>query len=86
MGWNTLRVVKQSEFFDGVAAEAYVYFVHSLYPVPADEGIVAAETEYGATFASAVASKNVFGTQFHPEKSGDVGLKILENFAKIVKR
>jgi glutamine amidotransferase len=86
MGWNTLRLVKPNEFFDGVADEAYVYFVHSLYPVPADEGIVAAETEYGATFASAVASKNVFGTQFHPEKSGDVGLKILENFANIVKR
>lgn len=86
MGWNTLRLVKQSEFFEGVADESYMYFVHSLYPVPADEGIVAAETEYGATFASAVASKNVFGTQFHPEKSGDVGLKILENFAKTVKR
>ena len=86
MGWNTLRIVKQSEFFDGVADEAYVYFVHSLYPVPADEGIVVAETEYGATFTSAVASKNVFGTQFHPEKSGEVGLKILENFAEIVKR
>jgi len=86
MGWNTLRLVKPNEFFDGVADEVYVYFVHSLYPVPADEGIVAAETEYGAMFASAVASNNVFGTQFHPEKSGDVGLKILENFAKIVKR
>ena len=86
MGWNTLRIVKPNDFFDGIADGAYVYFVHSLYPVPADEGIVAAETEYGATFASAVASKNMFGTQFHPEKSGDVGLKILENFAKIVKR
>ena len=86
MGWNTLRLVKQSEFFDGVADESYVYFVHSLYPVPTDKAIVAAETEYGATFTSAIASKNVFGTQFHPEKSGDIGLKILENFAKIVKR
>jgi glutamine amidotransferase len=47
---------------------------------------VATKTEYGATFTSAIASKNVFGTQFHPEKSGDIGLKILENFAKIVKR
>jgi len=86
MGWNTLRLVKQNPLFDGVADESYVYFVHSLYPVPTDKGIVAAETEYGATFTSAVASKNVFGTQFHPEKSGDIGLKILENFAKIVKR
>jgi glutamine amidotransferase len=86
MGWNTLRIVKQNQFFEGVDDESYVYFVHSLYPVPADKGIVAAETEYGTTFTSAIASKNVYGTQFHPEKSGDVGLKILENFAKIVRR
>jgi glutamine amidotransferase len=86
MGWNTLQLVKQTPLFDGVADESYVYFVHSLYPVPTDRAIVAAETEYGATFTSAIASKNVFGTQFHPEKSGDIGLKILENFAKIVKR
>jgi glutamine amidotransferase len=86
MGWNTLRIVKRNKFFDGVADESYVYFVHSLYPVPADKEIVAAETEYGTTFTSAIASKNVFGTQFHPEKSGDVGLKILANFAKIVRR
>jgi glutamine amidotransferase len=86
MGWNTLRIVKQNQFFEGVADGAYVYFVHSLYPVPVDKEIVAAETEYGATFTSAIASKNVYGTQFHPEKSGDAGLKILENFAKIVKR
>jgi glutamine amidotransferase len=86
MGWNTLRIVKPNALFDGVADGSYVYFVHSLYPVPTDKAIVAAETEYGATFTSAVTSKNVFGTQFHPEKSGDIGLKILENFAKIVKR
>jgi glutamine amidotransferase len=86
MGWNTLRIVKPNALFDGVADGSYVYFVHSLYPVPTDKTIVAAETEYGATFTSAVTSKNVFGTQFHPEKSGDIGLKILENFAKIVKR
>jgi glutamine amidotransferase len=86
MGWNSLRIVKPNEFFEGVADGSYVYFVHSLYPVPADKEIVAAETEYGETFTSAIAIKNVFGTQFHPEKSGDVGLKILDNFAKIVKR
>ena len=86
MGWNTLKLLKWNALFDGVADESYVYFVHSLYPVPADKDIVVSETEYGATFTSAIASKNVFGTQFHPEKSGDIGLKILENFAKIVKR
>jgi len=86
MGWNTLRLVKENQLFDGVDDESYVYFVHSLYPVPTDKAIVASETEYGETFTSAIASKNVFGTQFHPEKSGDTGLKILENFANIVKR
>ena len=86
MGWNTLRIVKQNGLFEGVDDESYVYFVHSLYPVPTDKEIVAAKTEYGTTFTSAIASKNVYGTQFHPEKSGDVGLKILENFAKIVRR
>jgi glutamine amidotransferase len=86
MGWNTLQIVKQKELFEGVADGSYVYFVHSLYPVPVDKGIVAAKTEYGTTFASAITSKNVFGTQFHPEKSGDIGLKILSNFATIVRR
>jgi glutamine amidotransferase len=86
MGWNTLRMVKQNEIWESLDDEAYVYFVHSLYPVPVDKEIVCAETDYGATFTSAIASKNVYGTQFHPEKSGDIGLKILKNFAKIVTR
>jgi imidazole glycerol-phosphate synthase subunit HisH len=86
MGWNTLRIVKQTELLDGVEDESYVYFVHSLYPVPLDKDLVCTETDYGTTFASATASKHVFGTQFHPEKSGDVGLKILKNFARTVKK
>ena len=86
MGWNTLNIVKQNELFDGIAEDSYVYFVHSLYPVPADKSIVCAQTEYGTTFTSAIASKNIYGTQFHPEKSGDIGLKILKNFAKKVVR
>jgi glutamine amidotransferase len=86
MGWNTLRIVRETPLFDGVKDDSYVYFVHSLYPVPENKGLVCAETEYGTTFASAIADKNVFGTQFHPEKSGDVGLKILRNFAKLVKK
>ncbi len=86
MGWNTLSIIKQNELFDGVAEDSYVYFVHSLYPVPVDKTIVCTQTEYGTTFTSAVANKNIYGTQFHPEKSGDIGLKILKNFAKIVTR
>jgi len=86
MGWNTLNMVKQNELFDGIAEGSYVYFVHSLYPVPVDKTLVCTQTEYGTTFTSAVATKNVYGTQFHPEKSGDSGLKILKNFAKVVVR
>jgi glutamine amidotransferase len=86
MGWNTLRIVKQNEILNDINDEAYVYFVHSLYPVPDDKDLTCTETDYGATFTSAIARRNVFGTQFHPEKSGDVGLQILKNFAKIIKK
>jgi len=86
MGWNTLRVVKQTRLLDEVADESYVYFVHSLYPIPNEKKLACTETDYGTTFASAIADKNVFGTQFHPEKSGEVGLKILKNFAILVKK
>ena len=71
---------------DDITDGAYVYFVHSLFPVPQDKEIVCTQTEYGLTFTSAIASKNIYGTQFHPEKSGDVGLQILKNFARAVAR
>jgi imidazole glycerol-phosphate synthase subunit HisH len=86
MGWNTLNFVKSNELFNGVAEGSYVYFVHSLYPKPIDKNILCTTTEYGTTFTSAVACKNIYGTQFHPEKSGDIGLAILRNFAKEVVR
>lgn len=86
MGWNTLHIVKDNELFEGVAEGSFVYFVHSLYPVPTDQSVVCTQTEYAQTFTSAVANKNIYGTQFHPEKSGDVGMQILRNFAKIVSR
>lgn len=84
MGWNTLDIVKPNELLEGIADGTYVYFVHSLYPVPKDQVIVCTNTTYGITFTSAICSKNIYGTQFHPEKSGDVGLQILRNFAKTV--
>ncbi len=86
MGWNTLNMVKPNELFDGIAEDTYVYFVHSLYPVPKDKKIVCTTTQYGTTFTSSIVSKNIYGTQFHPEKSGDVGIKILKNFVKTVVR
>jgi len=86
MGWNTLNIMKSNELFEGIAEGMFVYFVHSLYPVPKDKKIVCTKTEYGTNFTSAIASKNIYGTQFHPEKSGEIGLNILKNFAKIVVR
>jgi imidazole glycerol-phosphate synthase subunit HisH len=86
MGWNTIQKTKETELFEDVPDGAYVYFVHSLYPVPMDNRIVCTKTEYSQTFSSAISSKNIYGTQFHPEKSGDVGLKILKNFAKTLAR
>lgn len=86
MGWNTLNIVKENEIFESVDGLSYVYFAHSLYPVPVDRDIICAETNYGVVFTSAIAKQNVYGTQFHPEKSGEVGLKVLRNFARIVKR
>jgi len=86
MGWNTLHIVKQSELLEDIEEGSFVYFVHSYYPTQLKKSAVVAETTYGVTFASVVAEKNIYGTQFHPEKSGNTGLKILKNFFKIVKR
>lgn len=84
MGWNSLSVNKENRLFKGIEENPYVYFVHSYYLNAADKSIVAAQTEYGVTIDAAVESGNVFATQFHPEKSGNTGLKILKNFADIV--
>jgi glutamine amidotransferase len=86
IGWNTINFTKNCDLFDGITESAYVYFVHSFYSAPIDKSIVCAKTTYGTTFASAVADKNVYGLQFHPEKSGNMGLQILRNFAIIVTR
>jgi len=86
MGWNTLRIIRPTSIMEGVEDNSYMYFVHSLYPIPENKEIVCTQTEYGTTFSSTIAEKNIYGTQFHPEKSGDIGLKILQNFAKIVAR
>lgn len=83
IGWNSLSFPKKSRIFDGLSDNTYVYFVHSYYVKADDESIVAATSEYGNVFHAACESGNVFGCQFHPEKSSDVGMKILKNFVKI---
>jgi len=79
VGWNKLRVCNGSALLRGVPDGSYVYFTHS-YRVPVT-GVTSAVTSYGGDFAAAVERKNVFGVQFHPEKSGPTGLTILRNFA-----
>ena len=83
IGWNSLELTNNGRLFDGVAENAYVYFVHSYYLKARDEKMVKACTEYVTHIHASVEKDNVFACQFHPEKSGDVGLKILLNFAKL---
>ena len=80
MGWNRVRQVMPHALWEGIANDAYFYFVHSYYVQPADSAQVAAETDYGAPFCSAVARDNLFATQFHPEKSAAAGLQLYKNF------
>lgn len=80
IGWNSLRFPHPSALFAGVNEGSYVYFVHSFCGRAADEQYVIAATDYGADVTAAVQNGNVYGTQFHPEKSGEVGLQILRNF------
>jgi glutamine amidotransferase len=83
MGWNTLEPTGPIGLLDGIPADASVYFVHSYYVVPRDPSVIATRTEYGVSFTSMVARGNMFATQFHPEKSQKVGLKLLSNFASL---
>jgi glutamine amidotransferase len=75
-----VRQVREHAIFDGIEDGAYFYFVHSYYPAPEDRDVVIGETEYGVTFASVLARDNIVATQFHPEKSGDAGLRMYANF------
>ncbi|MCW4021728.1 MAG: imidazole glycerol phosphate synthase subunit HisH [Candidatus Bathyarchaeota archaeon] len=86
MGWNTINIEKPHPLLEGVENGSYVYFVHSFYPQPTNSNAVVTTTDYGIKFASMVAQKNIFATQFHPEKSSKTGLTMLKNFVNLVKR
>jgi len=86
MGWNTVDIKKKPPILDGISDKSYVYFVHSFYVVPEDKDIIAGSTDYGVTFTSMVWKDNVFATQFHPEKSQELGLKILKGFGDFVSK
>jgi len=83
MGWNRILPKKQSKLLYSVSKEEYFYFVHSYFVNCENSENVLAETKYGKTFVSAFQHGNIFGCQFHPEKSHDIGLKILQNFARL---
>ncbi len=83
MGWNSLRISEGAGLFRGIPQDAYVYFVHSYYLQADDPAMVAAAAEYGVNIHASVEHRNIFACQFHPEKSGDVGLRILKNFIQL---
>jgi len=82
MGWNALKFPHPSPLFEGLSDGAMVYFVHSSYCLPDDEAVTSAVSDHGGTFCAALWRDNLFATQFHPEKSGAAGMRILDNFAR----
>jgi imidazole glycerol phosphate synthase glutamine amidotransferase subunit len=86
MGWNQLEMAAHSRLFEGIAVPAFVYFAHSYYLPAAEAGageLAAALCDYGGPFVAAVERERIFGVQFHPEKSGDIGLRVLANFVRL---
>ncbi|OIP27610.1 MAG: imidazole glycerol phosphate synthase subunit HisH [Chloroflexi bacterium CG15_BIG_FIL_POST_REV_8_21_14_020_46_15] len=83
MGWNQVKQIGSHPIFDGIPDEANFYFVHSYYVEPDDKSLAAGETEYGIRLCSVIARGNVIATQFHPEKSGELGLRMYGNFIKL---
>ena len=83
MGWNSLTLTDpQSPIWEGLGEEPHMYFVHSYFPAPSDESLIASTTEYGIHFASSIQRGNLTATQFHPEKSQAAGLRLIDNFIK----
>jgi imidazole glycerol-phosphate synthase subunit HisH len=83
MGWNSVHLRRFHPAFSDMPNESYFYFVHSYYPVPQTDDVVLGETDHGSIFASVVAQDNVLGVQFHPEKSGRLGLQLYDNFVRL---
>ena len=83
IGWNQINIVKDSKIFKDVENNSHMYFVHSYEFIPNDNSVTAATTDYASNIVCAVEKENIFGTQFHPEKSDKIGLKIISNFLKL---
>ena len=83
IGWNQINIVKESKIFNDVENNSHMYFVHSYEFIPEDKNIITATTDYSTNVVCSVEKENIFGTQFHPEKSDKLGLKIIKNFISI---
>ena len=83
IGWNQIEIVKQSKIFENIENNSHMYFVHSYEFIPEDKEIISATTDYSSKIVCAVEKENIFGTQFHPEKSDKIGLKIIKNFINL---
>jgi len=83
IGWNEIEIVKQSKIFKDIANKSHMYFVHSYEFIPDDKSVISATTDYSSKIVCSVERENLFGTQFHPEKSDKIGLKIIENFINL---
>jgi glutamine amidotransferase len=83
IGWNQINIMKDSKIFKDIENNSHMYFVHSYEFVPKDKSVISATTEYSSNIVCSVEKENIFGTQFHPEKSDKIGLKIIDNFIKL---
>ena len=83
IGWNQINIVKESTIFKNIENNSHMYFVHSYEFIPNDKNVISATTDYSSNIVCAVEKENIFGTQFHPEKSDKIGLKIIDNFIKL---
>ncbi len=83
IGWNQINIVKESKIFENIENNSHMYFVHSYEFIPEDKNVISATTDYSSNIVCSVEKENIFGTQFHPEKSDKMGLKVIENFINI---
>ena len=83
IGWNQISITKDSRIFKGIENKSHMYFVHSYEFVPDDKNVISATTDYSSNIVCSVEKENIFGTQFHPEKSVKIGLKIIDNFINL---
>jgi glutamine amidotransferase len=83
IGWNQIKIVKESKIFKGIENNSHMYFVHSYEFIPEDKSVISATTDYSSNIVCSVEKENIFGTQFHPEKSDKIGLKMIDNFIKL---